>query len=148
MVSRGYPDFFRSLHDFNKLGTIPSQPGSGHCKGLFRVHRPLNMEEPWEFLTVPAEIQSSCFGKETSSDCPEPEKLSEKTEGNNKSKVYLPFTATGVITNLWANVQFAMQRMTTWEKDVIDFSLSSIKLCLWNRLSHKYVWITWLKGWY
>ncbi|XP_067047173.1 TBC1 domain family member 2B-like isoform X1 [Acropora muricata] len=44
------------------------------------------MEEPWEFLTVPAEIQSSSFGKETSSDCPEPEKLSEKTEGNNKSK--------------------------------------------------------------
>ena len=91
MVSRGYPDFFRSLHDFNKLGTIPSQPGSGHCQGLFRIHRPQNMEEPWEFLTVPAEIQSSSFGKEMSSDCPEPEKLLEKTEGNNKSKVYFTF---------------------------------------------------------
>lgn len=98
MFSRGFPDFFRSLHAFNKA-TIPSPPGSGHCQGLFRIHRPQNMEEPWEFLTVPAEIQSSSFGKEKSSDCPEPEKLSEKTEGNNKSKVHLPFTAKGVTRN-------------------------------------------------
>ena len=46
------------------------------------------MEESWELLTVPAEIQSSTSRKETSSDCPEPEKLSEKTEGDNKSKVH------------------------------------------------------------
>ncbi|XP_068737715.1 TBC1 domain family member 2B-like [Montipora capricornis] len=42
------------------------------------------MEDSWELVTVPAEIQHSTAGKEASSDCPE--SSAEKNEGNNKSK--------------------------------------------------------------
>ena len=44
-----------------------------------------NMEDSWELVAVPAEIQHSTAGKEASSDCPE--SPGEKNEGNNKFKV-------------------------------------------------------------
>lgn len=43
------------------------------------------MEESWEIVAVPAEIQHSTVGKENSSEGPETSL--DKNEGNNKSKV-------------------------------------------------------------
>ena len=43
------------------------------------------MEDSWELVAVPAEIQHSTVGKESSSDSPD--SAAEKTEGSNKSKV-------------------------------------------------------------
>ena len=45
-----------------------------------------NMEDSWELVSVPAEIQHSTAGKETVQNCSETSL--EKNDGNNKSKVF------------------------------------------------------------
>ena len=44
------------------------------------------MEDSWELVSVPAEIQHSTAGKETVQNCSETSL--EKNDGNNKSKVF------------------------------------------------------------
>lgn len=44
------------------------------------------MEDSWELVSVPAEIQHSTAGKETAQNCSETSL--EKNDGNNKSKVF------------------------------------------------------------
>ena len=64
---------------------MPPTPTENLLTPVFRGKVSKNMEDSWELVAVPAEIEHSTVGKDTTPECTETSL--EKNEGNSKSKV-------------------------------------------------------------